>query len=135
MTVFVLDSSALIRYIDNEPGSARVVEILKDCVAARCEIRISAVQWGEVAGNVRKRAGASEEERILSRLPSEIEVVPATASDALRAAALKVDRHIAYADAFALGLALEFREHVLVTADYGFNAVADLANIEFLPAK
>src|SRR6185437_5073157 len=102
MTVFVLDSSALIRYIDDEPGSSRIVEILKECVAGRSQIRISAVQWGEVAGNVRKRAGAIEEQRILSRLPSEIEVVPATANDARRAAALKIERQIAYADAFAL---------------------------------
>jgi len=135
MTVFVLDSSALIRYIDNEPGASRVVEILKACVAGLADIRISALQWGEVAGNIRKRAGATEETRILSRLPSEIEVVPVSASDAVRAADLKVDRKIGYADGFAVGLALGLREHILVTADFGFKAVEDLAKIEFLPAK
>jgi PIN domain nuclease of toxin-antitoxin system len=101
MTVYVLDSSALIRYIDNEAGSSRVVEILKACVAGRAEIRISAVQWGEMAGNIRKRAGATEERRILSGLPVEIEIVPVAGSGAVRAAGLKVDRKIAYADAFA----------------------------------
>lgn len=135
MTVFVLDSSALIRYIDNEPGAFRIVEILKACVAGRANIRISAVQWGEVAGNIRKRAGATEETRILGRLPSEIEVVPVSASDAVRAAALKVDRKIAYADGFVVGLALSYPEHILVTADYGFKLVEDIAQIEFLPAK
>ena len=133
--VFVLDSSAVLRYIDNEPGASRVVEVLKACVAGRAEIQISAVQWGEVAGNVRKRAGATEETRVLSGLPGEIEVVPITASDAVRAAALKVDRKIAYADAFAVGLALSHPDHILLTADYGFKPAADLANIEFLPAK
>jgi hypothetical protein len=46
-----------------------------------------------------------------------------------------VDRKISYADAFALDLAMASLEHILVTADYGFKAVDDLARIEFLPAK
>jgi hypothetical protein len=36
-----------------------------------------------------------------------------------------------YADAFALELALDLSKPVLVTADYGFKPVADLATIEF----
>jgi hypothetical protein len=32
-------------------------------------------------------------------------------------------------------MAMESPNRVLVTADYGFKAVADLAQIEFLPAK
>jgi len=32
-------------------------------------------------------------------------------------------------------LAMDSADHVLVTADYGFKTVADLARIEFLPAK
>jgi predicted nucleic acid-binding protein len=97
---------------------------------------ISAVQWGEVAGNLRKRLGALQERRILSSfLPSESEIIAASAERAVRAAEIKVDRKIAYADAFALELAMESADHVLVTADYGFKAVDDLARIEFLPAK
>jgi len=42
---------------------------------------------------------------------------------------------VAYADAIALELAMSFRNHVLVTADYGFKGVEDLARIEFLPLK
>ena len=48
---------------------------------------------------------------------------------------MRVDRKITYADAFALDLAMDSAEHVLVTADYGFKAVEDVARIEFLPAK
>jgi predicted nucleic acid-binding protein len=136
MTVYVLDSSALIRYVDNESGASRVEEILIACARRTAELRIPAVQWGEVAGNMRKRVGAVEEERILnSLLPSEAEIVPATGDRAVRAAALKVDRKIAYADAFALELAMDSPDHVLVTADYGFKTLVDLAKIEFLPGK
>ena len=136
MTSYVLDSSAVIRYIDDEPGAARVEEILKACVDGRAALSISALQWGEVAGNLRSRFGANDELRILSTiLPSEVEIVPVTGERAVRAAQLKVDRKIAYADAIALELARESTDHVLVTADYGCKAVDDMARIEFLPSK
>jgi PIN domain nuclease of toxin-antitoxin system len=136
MTMYVLDSSALIRYIDDEAGADRVEEILSACAGLRVNAAVSAVQWGEVAGNLRKRFGALEEKRILSALlPSEAEIVPADGERAVRAAALRVDRKIAYADAFAVNLAMDSPDHLLVTADYGFKDVADLARIEFLPQK
>ena len=70
-----------------------------------------------------------------SLLPSEAKVVPASAERALHAAEIKVDRKIAYADAFALDLAMDSPGHVLMTADFGFKTVDELARIEFLPAK
>lgn len=136
MTVYVLDSSALIRFLDKEAGYHRVKSVLKDCVGGRVQVSISAVQWGEVAGNLRKRFGASGEVRIMnSLLPSEAKVIPASAERALHAAEIKVDRKIAYADAFALDLAMDSPGHVLMTADFGFKTVDELARIEFLPAK
>jgi len=136
MTTYILDSSALIRYADDEAGAERVEELISACVAGRANLFISAVQWGEVAGNLRKRLGASEEKRILSNLlPSESEIVPVSGERAVRAAGIKVDRKVSYADALALELAMSFQEHILVTADYDFKDVEDLARIEFLPAK
>ena len=136
MTAYVLDSSALIRYADNEAGADRVKAILVACVAGQAKACISAAQWGEIAGNLRKRLGASEERRILSNLlPIEVEIVPVSGERAVRAAEIKVDRKVSYADALALELAMGIPDHVLVTADYGFKAVAGLARIEFLPSK
>jgi len=136
MTRYVLDSSSLIRYVDNEAGSTRVEEILGECVAGEAAICLSAVQWGEIAANLRRRMGESHERRILSGLlPSEAEILPVTAECAVRAGELRVDRQLGYADAFALDLAMKSSDHILVTADYDFKAVEDLARIEFLPAK
>ena len=136
MTVYVLDSSALIRFLDKEAGWERVKAVLRDCAQGRAELHISAVQWGEVAGNLRKRFGALKEAHILrSLLPSEARIIPATGERAVHAAALKVDKSIAYADAFALDLAMEASDHVLITADYDFKSVDDLARIEFLDRK
>jgi len=136
MTTFVLDASAVIRYADREPGAERVQELLIACAAWKADICISAVQWGEVAGNFRKRFGAPREEALLGALlPSEVRIVPATAERAVCAAALKVDRNLAYADGFAVDLAMDSPDHVLVTADYGFKAVESLIKIEFLPGN
>lgn len=136
MTHYVLDSSALIRYIDGEPGGGRIKEILKECVKRQVDVSVSAVQWGEIAGNIRKRMGASREERILSGLlPSEVRIVAANGERAVRAAELRVDHKLGYADCFALELALDSPDHTLVTADFGFKSVDKLARIEFLPAK
>jgi hypothetical protein len=38
-------------------------------------------------------------------------------------------------DGFAIDLAMDSAEHILVTADYDFKVVADLTSIQFLPAK
>ena len=136
MTVFVLDSSSLLRYIDNEPGADRVNAIFKACVKQQARMCIPALQWGEVAGELRKRLGPDGGKRALESLMLlELDVVPARAERAVHAAALRIDRKIPYADAFALDLAMDSQEHILVTADYDFKDVADLARIEFLPLK
>ncbi len=136
MTVFVLDSSAVLRFIDREAGAVRVREIFRSCARGQDEACISAVQWGEVAGNLRRRLGESTQKRVLESLTQmEPNIISATADRAVHAAEIKVDRKIAYADAFAIDLAMDSPDHVLVTADYDFKAVADLARIEFLPAK
>jgi PIN domain nuclease of toxin-antitoxin system len=136
MTDYILDSSALLRYIDDEAGAERVEEILGLCVAGQAVVHVSAIQWGEVAGNLGKRLGASHQAHILCNLlPIEVEIVAVNGDRAVHAAEIKVDRKIAYADAFALDLATGSADCILVTADYGFKAVADLARIEFLPAK
>lgn len=136
MTTYILDSSAVLRYFDDELGADRVEEVVSACAAAMEALSISAIQWGEIAGKLRKRLGASEASRIMSTLlPSEAQIVPATADRAIRAANLRVDIGIGYADAFAAELAMDVSGSILVTADYGFQALKDLATVEFLPAK
>jgi PIN domain nuclease of toxin-antitoxin system len=136
VTVFVLDASAVLRFLDSEAGADRVEEILALRMAQTAEIAISAVQWGEIAGKVRKRLGEPGQARALAMLSRfQPIIVTATSDRAVHAAELKVDRRISYADTFALDVAMDSSDHVLVTADYDFKAVDDLARIEFLPTK
>jgi PIN domain nuclease of toxin-antitoxin system len=136
MTAYVFDASALICYLDNESGAERVEAIIGECLAGRARSFITAIQWAEVAGNIRKRHGAAVELRTMnSLLATEIEIVPVSAEQAMVAARLKVDCKISYAEAFALELAMQSAEHLLVTVDYGFKIAEGLARIEYLPTK
>jgi predicted nucleic acid-binding protein len=136
MTVFVLDSSAVLRFVDQEAGAERIREIFQSCAGTQNETSISAVQWGEIAGKLRRCLGDSAQKRILESIKQlDPSIIPATAERAVHAAEIKIDRKLAYADAFAVELAMDSPEHLLVTADYDLQAVEDLARIEFLPAK
>ena len=92
MITYVLDSSAALRYFDDGAGADRVEEVLNACASRRANLTISALQWGEIAGKLRKRFGESDEMRLLgSLLPSEATIISASADRAVHAAALIAD--------------------------------------------
>jgi predicted nucleic acid-binding protein len=136
MVTFALDASAILRYLDGEAGSKRVAEILKGHVAGRERAVVSAIHWGEVAGVTCKVHGKNAAEAVLSRLLAfGLEVIAVDGERAARAAFLKVETKIPYADAFGVELAASEPECVLVTADFDLKKASDRAKIEFLPRK
>jgi predicted nucleic acid-binding protein len=136
MVTYVLDSSAILRYLDDEAGAARVSEIIKSHLAGKCEAILAAVHWGEVAGIVAKVHGKQAMEMVLSRLYAfGFQIVPADAERAVSAAMIKLKRTIPYLDAFGVEVAAEADDRVLVTADFDFKAADRDVKIEFLPAK
>jgi predicted nucleic acid-binding protein len=136
MVTYVLDSSAILRYLGDEAGAARVSEILKEHLAGRCEAIVSAPHWGEIAGITCKVHGRQAMELVLSRLSAfGLQVVAADAERSVRAALIKLEREIPYVDAFGVELAAEGRDRVFVTADFDFKAASRDVTIEFLPAK
>ena len=135
MVTYALDASAVVRYLDGEAGSERVAEIIKSHLAGRCNVVISAVHWGEIAGVTCKVHGRAGMDLALSRLAAfGFELVPATAERALGAALIKLKRKIPYVDAFGVKLATE-PEHILVTADFDLKPVGKDVQIEFLSTK
>jgi predicted nucleic acid-binding protein len=135
MVTYILDSSAILRYLDDEPGAARVSEIIKSHLAGRCEALISAPHWGEVAGITCKLHGRQAMDLALSRLNAfGLAIVPADGDRAVRAALVKLKRGVPYVDAFGVELA-DSADRVLVTADFDFKPASRDVAIEFLPAK
>ncbi len=136
LVTYVLDSSAVLRYLDGEAGADRVSEIIKGHLAGGCEAVISSVHWGEIAGQVCKRRGRAALDMVLSRLAAfGIPVAPVDADRAVRAALIRLKTTIPYVDAFGVELAADSRERVFVTADFDFKVASREVKTEFLPAK
>ncbi|MHB8218001.1 MAG: PIN domain-containing protein [Candidatus Sulfotelmatobacter sp.] len=136
MVTYVLDSSAILRYLDDEAGAARVAEIIKSHLAGRCGAIVSALHWGEVAGITCKAHGKQAMELVLSRLSAfGLQIVAADGDRAVRASLIKVKRSLPYVDAFGVDLAGDSGDHVFVTADFDFKPAARDVAIEFLPVK
>lgn len=136
MVTYVLDSSAVLRYLDGEAGAERVSQIIKSHIAGLCEAVMCSLHWGEVAGVTSKLHGGTAMETVLARLQDfGLPVIPVDADRALRASLIKFKRKIPYVDAFGVELALDSPEHVLVTADFDFKPASRDVKIEFLPQK
>src|ERR1700674_4430395 len=119
MVRYVLDSSAILRYLDDEAGAARVSGIIKSHLAGGCEAVVSAPHWGEVAGITCKLHGRPAMELVLSRLTwFVLPIVAADADRAVRSALIKLKREIPYMDASGIELASDSRDHIFVTADF-----------------
>jgi PIN domain nuclease of toxin-antitoxin system len=106
MVTYVLDASAILRFLDGEAGVDRVKAILRSALVDECKVVVSAVNWGEVIGKLYQRhspeIAANRSSRLLRK---RLEVIPATAERAVRSAILKVTHKIPDADAFAVELA------------------------------
>jgi predicted nucleic acid-binding protein len=117
MRIHVLDASALYRYLANGAAEEIVARVLMDAAAAGNPVLMSVVNWGEVYYTLAKQIGLNKTENLMIGLADKlpVSVVGVAVEDAVRAARLKAQYNLPYADAFAA--ALTRGQHVLVTAD------------------
>ena len=117
MRTHVLDASALYRFITKGDGSYIVDDLLKQAAVASTPVLMSAVNWGEVYYSLVKRTGLVKTDNMMAEMITRVPITLAavTPDDAVRAARLKAQYNLPYADAFAA--ALTGNQRVLVTAD------------------
>ena len=119
----VLDASALMAYLEKEPGYEKVKEALSTAAQTGKYLLMSAVNWGEVYyilvrdHDIEK---AEEISRLIETFP--IELVPADKEIARQAALYKALKKLPYADSFAAALAKTVKGD-LFTADKDFKVV------------
>lgn len=135
MRRYVLDSFALIAYLQDEPGRAQVEAIFERALQGRAEVLLSIINYGEVVyitareqGRVRAQATIAG----IDQLP--IMVVDADRALTFAAAHIKARKAISYADAFAVALAVR-QDATLLTGDPEMRAVENEAEIEWLPRQ
>ena len=128
----VIDSHALLAYLEREAGYAIVRDLFAQALAGSAALPMTTVNIGEILYIVRRAYGsekAAEIERLLHALP--IEIVDVDLALAREAARFKATRKMSYADCFAAALASR-RQTGLVTGDPEFRAVEDEIEVVWL---
>ena len=119
----VLDSYALLCYLEQEPGYEKIIELFEKAVESSKPLLMCVVNWGEVYHQVARRFGdqkAREIEQLIETLP--ITLVEVNKELTREAARIKATKKIAYADCFAVVLA-RLRKAELYTGDPEFKVV------------
>ncbi len=122
-TAKVLDSWALLCYLEQEPGHEKIIELFEKAVESSKPLLMCIVNWGEVYYQVARRFGeqkAQEVERLIQTLP--IILVEANQELTREAARIKATKRMAYADCFVIALA-RLKKAELYTGDPEFKAV------------
>ena len=130
--VFVLDSFALLAYLDGEEGMERVRNILVKASQELCRVVQSVINLGEVLTITEREVGLTLAQAVLAsveQLP--IEILPATREAVLAAAHVKANYSVVYADAFAVAAAIESGGTIL-TGVRDFEQVEGLVKVEWL---
>jgi ribonuclease VapC len=129
---FVLDSYAILAYLGNEAGTARVREVLEQGQQNRATIYLSVVNYGEVVYITEREQGVSAAHHVIAAMDQwPVTLVEADRKLTLAAAHVKAHYAISYADAFAVALA-QSRQATLLTGDSEFCKVEDLITIDWL---
>ena len=131
-SAFVLDTFALLEYLQDEPAAARIQKVLEDALKEKCRVFASIINLGEVLYITERRGGAVKAHDTLAlirQLP--IEILPADEQFAFSAAHIKANYAVSYADAFAVAAALS-QTATLLTSDREFKSVAPLLSVEWL---
>lgn len=120
---YVLDSYAVLAYLEGESGSDHVRELLEAARKDRCRLYMCVINLGEVLYIVERERGLPRTREVLARIDElPIEIVNADRNVTLAAAHLKAECPIAYADCFAAALS-QVKEAALVTGDPEFRQI------------
>ena len=128
----LLDSFAVLAWVQNEQGADRVEALLTQAQRRRTPLFLNVINLGEVYYRLARHHGhptAREIIRQLEVLP--LQLYPCDQVLALEAAKIKADYPIAYADAIAVATALK-ESAIVVTGDPEFRQVEHLVTIDWL---
>jgi predicted nucleic acid-binding protein len=126
---YVLDASALMAFFEDRAGGEKVEELLFKAAEAKRPLLMSVVNWGEVyyaIWRAHSEKAANTKLQETAQLP--VELMDVDAELARRAASLKAQHNLPYADCFAAALA-QARKATLVTTDRDFERVAKVLKI------
>ena len=133
MQTFVIDSHALIAFLQGEVGAERVATLLAAAREGKVRALMSTVNLGEVAYITERRLGLHRAQAALAAIEQlPIEILAVDRSVALSAAHLKAIHKLPYVDALVAAVA-QLHEGTVLTGDRDFAAVEVVVRVEWLP--
>lgn len=130
--VYLLDSFALLAYLNDEAGKTRLQELLALAGLRKCRLVMCLVNLGEVLYITERKLGLPLAQSVLALVESlPVELLDASRDLVLDAAHIKAHHAISYADAFAVAAALR-EQAIVLTGDPEFETVEDLIKVEWL---
>ena len=132
MAVKVLDSYALMAFLEDEPGADLVRGLILKAEESGVKLLMSVVNLGEVWYSIaRTTSPKTADQYVLEIQGMAIEIVDADWELTRQAATFKANGNIAYGDCFAAALAKK-RKAELVTGDKEFKALQEEIKISWI---
>ena len=129
MNKYLLDSFALLRFIQKEPGNEPVKAILEEAHSGRASAMLNIMNLGEIIYLVQRRFGHQAKLDVVKSIYLlDIDILPAPNDLVFRAAELKAQFSMSFADTFAVASAIEHGA-IVVTGDPEFRQVEHLVKI------
>jgi len=129
---YLFDSHALLAFFQNEEGAEIVAEILQGAVKKGLDRFICVINLGEIIYITKRRFGDSKKLEVLARVHQlGLQVLPVPQNLVFKAAEIKAQYPISYADCFALACAMEHSARI-VTGDPDFKKIAHLVSIDWI---
>jgi len=128
----VLDSYALIAYLEDEKGADTVQRVLEQAERGKSQVLMSMVNWGEVYYSICRTTGEKRAEEciaVVDQLP--ISLVAADRKQVCEASKIKAKHSIAFGDCFAAALAIQNGCEV-ITGDREFRKLGTKVRILYL---
>lgn len=132
---YVLDSSALLAYLTNEPGADHVGDLLEQAKRRRCRLLVPFMVFMETCYRIWQLEGEEAAKRTfadLSHLP--VQRVDVEERSLWLACEMKAVHRLSVGDAWVLAIALAHKA-ILVHKDPDFEPLSHLVNLVSLPYK
>jgi len=128
----VLDSFAVLAYLQAEKGAQQVKELLHQAANGQLSVQMTVINLGEVYYITSRAYGQERAEEVLAMLRHlPIKLVVVDEKLALEASRIKAKYPLSYADAFAVTLAQHHGVPV-ITGDLEFSCVENLVSVKWL---
>lgn len=130
--VFVLDSFALIAFLENETGGQRIQDLFNSAKNDAISLSLSIINLGEVLYITERERGLPVAQKVLALIEElPIVIIEASRDMVFSAAHIKANYAISYADSFAAALTIQ-QKATLVTGDPEFKTLEKEYQIEWL---